>query len=176
VAGRAAGPVAALFAGWVAYAAVSSGVGATPLVPLGALAFAVGGLAAAWHFLPRPRGPATLPAVPPFELWLRLAAALVLAAVILFGASALGPTVSGILLSMPVTGSIMPPFTLRLYGADSLARLLRGFITGLTGFTTFFFIVTLAVVLLGVVAAFSLAALGALAMVAFVSGRARIHR
>lgn len=171
--GRAAGPALALFSGWAAYAAVSSCVGAIPLVPLTALVLAGGGLAVAWRLLPRPKGAATLPAVPPFELRLRLGAALALAAVILFGASALGPTVSGILLSMPITGSIMPPFTLRLYGADSLARLLRGFVTGLTGFVTFFFIVSVAVVPLGVAVAFSLAAAGAVAMVAFVSRRSR---
>ena len=171
--GRAAGPVIALYAGWSAYAAVSATVGAIPLAAWTALALAAGGLALAWRLLPRPRGVATLPAVPPFELWLRLGVALGLAVVILFGANALGPTVSGILLSMPITGSIMPPFTLRLYGPDSLARLLRGFVTGLSGFVTFFFIVSVAVVPLGVAAAFSLATAGAVAMVAFVSRRSR---
>jgi hypothetical protein len=107
------------------------------------------------------------------ELWLRLAAAFALAAGILFGAATLGPTVSGILLSLPVTGSIMPPFTLRLYGADALARLLRGFVTGLTGFTAFFLVVSVAVVPLGVAAAFSLATLAALATVTAFSRRNR---
>jgi hypothetical protein len=117
------------------------------------------------RWLPRPRDAATLPAVPPVELWLRLLAALVLAAAILFGASALGPTVSGILLSLPITGSIMPPFTLALYGPDALARLQRGFIAGLTGFLSFFLVVSVAVVPLGVVASFSLATACALAAV-----------
>jgi len=31
---------------------------------------------------------------------------------------ALGPVVSGVLLSDPVTGSIRPPFTLALYGPE----------------------------------------------------------
>jgi hypothetical protein len=174
--GRVRGAVAALLAGWTAYATVSTGVGALPLVPITALALAVVGLACAWRFLPRAREGATLPAVPPVELWLRLGAALALAAAILFGAATLGPVVSGILLSMPITGSIMPPFTLRNYGHDALARLLRGFVTGLAGFTTFFLIVTLAVVPLGVAIAFSLAGVGALAIVAIVSRRSRQHR
>ena len=81
-------------------------------------------------------------------------AALALAAAILFGAAALGPTVSGILLSLPITGSIMPPFTLRLYGADALARLQRGFVAGLTGFTAFFLVVSATLGALGVVGVF----------------------
>ena len=62
---------------------------------------------------------------------------------------------------MPITGSIMPPFTLSLYGPDALARLQRGFITGLAGFIAFFLVVSVAVVPLGTLAAFSLAAAAA---------------
>ena len=78
--------------------------------------------------------------MPPLELRLRLVAAFVLAALILWGAPRFGPVVSGVLLSVPITGSIMPPFTLALYGPDALARLLRGFVVGLSGFTAFFFV------------------------------------
>ena len=102
-----------------------------------------------------------------------IALAINLAAAILFGASALGPTLSGILLSMPITGSIMPPFTLALYGPDALARLQRGFITGLTGFIAFFFTVSLAVIPLGTVAAFSLATAAAVATVTIFSNARR---
>ncbi len=72
---------------------------------------------------------------------------------------------SGVLLSVPITGSVIPPFTLKLYGADALARVLRGFITGLTGFTAFFFVVAVALVPLGTGLAFSLAMAAALATV-----------
>ncbi|MGE0356926.1 MAG: hypothetical protein AB7P08_08430 [Burkholderiales bacterium] len=166
-AGRAAGAIAGLTAGWTAYALVSVGVGSLALGPASALAIAVAGLVLAWRFLPRPGADAGLPAIPPAELWLRLAAALALAAAILFGAATLGPVVSGILLSLPITGSIMPPFTLRLYGADSLARLQRGFVKGLTAFAAFFLVVSLAVVPLGAAAAFALATVAAIATVTF---------
>jgi hypothetical protein len=128
-----------------------------------------GRLAIAWKVLPRPAGAVALPAIPAVELWLRLGAALALAAVILFGASTLGPLVSGILLSMPITGSIMPPFTLALYGEDALARLLRGFVTGLTGFSSFFAVVAVALVPLGIVATFALATVAALIAVTIAS-------
>ncbi len=138
-AGGALGWVAGLVAGLASYAAISFGVSRIASDPLTALALAVAGLLAAWVALPRVRGPATLPAVPPVELWLRLAAAFALAAFILWGSGAFGPVVSGILLSMPITGAIMPPFTLALYGGAAVARLLRGFVVGLCGFAAFFF-------------------------------------
>jgi hypothetical protein len=74
-----------------------------------------------------------------------------------------GPVVSGVLLSLPITGSIMPPFTLALYGADALARLLRGFVVGLSGFTAFFLVVALAAPAWGVAAAFATAVAAAMA-------------
>jgi len=175
-AGRAWGPIPGLLAGWTAFAVAAAGIAMLPLGPAMALALAAGGLLFAAKVLPRPKGAVALPAIPPVELWLRLAAALLLAAAILLGASTLGPVVSGILLSMPVTGSIMPPFTLALYGEDALARLLRGFVTGLTGFSAFFAVIAVALVPLGIVAAFGLATLAALIAVTFASRRAGASR
>ena len=73
--------------------------------------------------------------------------------------------VSGVLLSLPITGSIMPPFTLALYGPDALARLIRGFVVGLCGFTAFFFVLAVAVVPLSATLGFAAAILAALASV-----------
>lgn len=162
VARRARWP-AALLAGWASFALVAVAVAALPLEPALALALAAAGLGVAWRGLPRPADTATLPVIPPVELRFRLAAALGLAIVILWSARVFGPVVSGVLLSVPVTGSIMPPFTLALYGPDSVARLTRGFVTGLCGFAVFFFIVASTVVSLGITIAFTTAVGGALA-------------
>ena len=156
---------AGLAAGWTGYALVSVGASWIASDPFMALALAIAGLLAAWVGLPRVRGPAALPAVPPVELWLRLAAAFALAAFILWGSGTFGPVASGILLSMPITGSIMPPFTLALYGREAIARLLRGFVVGLCGFAAFFLTVAVAAVPLGIVAGFALATLAALAAI-----------
>jgi hypothetical protein len=153
----------ALLAGWSSFAIVAGAVMFVEPTPAIALAIAAGGLAIAWKAMPRPRGDASLPAVPPTELKLRLASALVLAAVILWSARAYGPVVSGILLSVPVTGSIMPPFTLALYGADAVARLTRGFVAGLCGFSAFFFVIATTVVSLGITISFVAAVAAALA-------------
>ena len=153
----------ALGGGWACFAAVATAVTLLPLSAPLALLLAVLGLSAAWKALPHPRENAPPPAVPPVELRLRLLAALALAIAILWGASAFGPVVSGVLLSVPVTGSIMPPFTLALYGADAVARLTRGFVVGLSGFTAFFFTLSSGVAALGIPAGFLAAAVAALA-------------
>ena len=161
--GQRHGWLAALASGWGSFVLVGGALAMLPLSPFGALALAAAGLVLARRFLPPIRGEATLPAIPPLELRLRLAAAFALAALILWAAPIFGPVVSGLLLSLPITGSIMPPFTLALYGPASLARLMRGFVVGLTGFATFFFVVALALPAWGVTAAFTAAVAGALA-------------
>jgi hypothetical protein len=163
--GRGARWPLALAAGWTSFAIVGLLAALIDPGPAVALAMAVAGLAAAQRWLPRYQGTATLPAVPPAELRLRLVAAVLLAALILWIARVFGPVVSGVLLSLPITGSIMPPFTLALYGPDALARLIRGFVVGLTGFTAFFFVVAIAVVPMGVTLGFAAAILAALAAV-----------
>ena len=160
---------AALAAGWAGFLAVALFSASLEPGPYLALAFAIAALAAAWLFLPKPRQPAVPVHIPPAELRLRLAAAVVLAATILWAADAFGPVASGVLLSMPVTGSIMPPFTLALYGADAVSRLTRGFVVGLTGFTAFFFTVATTLVAWGALAAFTAAVAAALAGAFFAS-------
>jgi len=170
---RAPWPVA-LVAGWASFAiAAAIAVALTP-GPWLALGLAAAGLFGAWTFLPHPRQPAVPARIPPAELRLRLVAAFALAAVILWAADAFGPVASGILLSLPVTGSIMPPFTLALYGADSVARLTRGFVVGLTGFTAFFFAIALAAEPWGTLPAFVAAVAAALAGVLAASRSLRI--
>ena len=156
---------AALVSGWASFAAGALAVALLPLAPLAALALAGFSLGAAFLLIPRPSGDASLPRIPPIELRLRLLAALVLAALILWSAREFGPVVSGVLLSVPVTGSIMPPFTLALYGPDAVARLARGFVVGLSGFSAFFFVVASCVVSLGITMAFIAALAAALATV-----------
>ncbi len=90
---------------------------------------------------------AIMPRVPPLaggvpvprgEIAMRVAAAVTLAAVILLGADTLPARVSGLLLAFPITGSILPSFTLPVYGRCATISLLRGFANGLIGFTAFF--------------------------------------
>jgi hypothetical protein len=172
---RRGGWLVALLSGWTGFAIVAALVSQLALSPASALALAATGLVIAALGLPRPRGSAPLPAIPAMELRLRLVAAFALAALILWSAPIFGPVASGILMSMPITGSIMPPFTLAFHGADAVARLTRGFVVGLTGFSTFFLVVSLAVVPWGIVGAFTVAAFAAVAA-ALLASRALASR
>ncbi len=168
--GQRRGWIAALLAGWSAFVLVAIAVSMLPLGAWGALAIAGAGLAAAWRWMPRAHGESPRPAVPPLELRLRLVAAFALAGLILWSAPVFGPTVSGLLLSLPITGSIMPPFTLALYGPVALTRLARGYVVGLAGFTAFFFVVASALVAWGTPATFTAAVACAIAA-AFTASR-----
>src|SRR5690606_26589657 len=64
-------------------------------------------------------------------------AAVGLGAAIVLGADYFPPRVSGLLLAFPITGSILPSFTLPVYGHPATVNLLRGFANGLIGFTAF---------------------------------------
>lgn len=166
----------ALAAGWTAFATVSWSMTMLPLTPMLALGLALAGLAMAWRWLPRTSDDGSRPAVPAFELRLRLAAALALAGVVVYVAPAFGPAVSGILLSWPITGSIMPPFTLAHYGPGPVARLARGFVAGLCGFSAFFFILAATLGAWSLSLAFPVAVAAALAAVGIVTHRAAVGR
>jgi hypothetical protein len=163
----------ALACGWGAFAAAAIFAASLPLAPAMAFALAMAGLLAAWRWLPRVHGVAPAPTVPPTEMRLRLSAAFLLAIAIVWSAEAFGPVVSGVLLSLPVTGSILPPFTLAVHGPGALARLTRGFVVGLTGFSAFFFTVAATLVPWGIAASFATAIVAALAAVSIATRLAR---
>jgi hypothetical protein len=169
-AARRRGWAPALAAGWGSFALVALAIAQLPLTPAIAAGLAAAGLAGAWRWLPRVREDASLPEIPAMELRLRLLAAAALAALILWSAPIFGPVVSGILLSLPITGSIMPPFTLAYYGPGAVARLARGFVVGLCGFAAFFLVVAVSVVPWGIAPSF-LAAVGCALLAVFAANR-----
>ncbi len=76
--------------------------------------------------------------VPRSEIAVRVGAAFVLAAAILASADHVPAAISGLLLAWPISGSILPSFTLPVHGHAATVTLLRGFATGLIGFVMFF--------------------------------------
>jgi hypothetical protein len=80
---------------------------------------------------------------PSWDLAARAGATVVLVVALTSAASALGPTVSGLLTPFPVATSVVMAFTIAQGGADAAARTLRGYLTGLPGFTAFFVLVAL---------------------------------
>ena len=76
--------------------------------------------------------------IPAIELACRVAAAMVLAWLIIRSAGVAPAAFSGLLLAVPITGNVLPCFTLPRYGAAATVALLRGFVRGLSGFGAFF--------------------------------------
>lgn len=81
--------------------------------------------------------------VPRGEILMRMTAGVAVGGLILYGATHLPPRINGLLLAWPITGSILPCFTLPRYGRDATVALLRGFLNGLIGFMVFFVAITL---------------------------------
>jgi hypothetical protein len=117
----------------------------------------------------RMTGPAPIPG---YEIGLRMAAAVAMVLGITAGAEALGPTWSGVLLSIPIQGSVVPAFTRALHGHPATVQVLGGMLTGLIAFNTFFYAAALAVVPLGVTAGFASAVVATVG-VTFAVGHAR---
>jgi hypothetical protein len=123
-------------AAFVAAAAVLSqlewGAAAASLLALAALVVA-------GRALPTSGTAADAPvAVPRVELGWRIAVALAIAATVMWGADHLPAAIAGALLAVPITGSVLPCFTLPRHGPQATARLLAGFVRGQSGFVSFF--------------------------------------
>lgn len=76
--------------------------------------------------------------IPNVELVLRVAAAVLLAGFIIETAGAVPAALSGLLLAVPITGNVLPCFTVPRHGAQATVILLRGFLRGQVGFAVFF--------------------------------------
>ena len=81
--------------------------------------------------------------IPNIELTCRVAAAMLVAWLIIRSAGVAPAAFSGLLLAVPITGNVLPCFTLPRYGAAATVALLRGFVRGLSGFGAFFVTLTL---------------------------------
>jgi len=98
----------------------------------------------ALRLMPAHRRERTVSHIPPIELVLRVAAAVALAAAIVLGAAVFSPALSGLLLALPITGNVLPCFTLVRHGADATIELLSGFVRGMAGFCVLFMVLVAA--------------------------------
>jgi hypothetical protein len=154
-------PTCLLLANGVYFAAAVA-LAAWALAPMAAAAVAL----VAWALAGRligggvggPSGPVR---VPRSELWWRLAVALVVAAAAIEAAAGAPAAVGGVLLAAPITGNVLPAFTLPRHGAQATTRLLAGFVHGQIGFMAFVATLVWLLPLLHPAAAFLLAVAGA---------------
>jgi hypothetical protein len=122
------------------------------------------GITAPWlarFALPKIAAPGQPPIIPSSELALRVAAAFVLAAALLFSAGNTPPWLSGLLIAWPITGSILPCFTQKIAGASATIAFFSGFSRGLVGLATFFCCLGLLLPLMHQAVAYAVALLGA---------------
>lgn len=106
--------------------------------------------------------------IPAVEVFLRMGAAMSMAAAIIVGAGQFPASVSGLLLAIPIAGAVLPCFTLPRYGYAATVHLLKGFARGLHGFCAFCLVLVLLLPLIHPVAAFVLALCAAAGMAFFV--------
>ena len=159
-----------LIAAWIACVSVQWLLSAWLVKGALGAALALGEMLLAAALMPRVRSAVGVPRIPASEIVVRMLAALTIAAVVMTGAEAFGPRLSGILLSFPITASVLPLFTLYLYGADATIRLLGGFATGLLGFVAYFFAFASLIEPLGAWPAFVAGALASITTVALAWG------
>lgn len=130
-------PVCLVLANGV-YLVLAALLAAWALPPLMAAALALVAWALAGRVIARqaggPGGPVDVPRT---ELWWRLGVALVVAAAVIEGAASVPAAVGGVLLAAPITGNVLPAFTLPRHGAAATSRLLAGFVHGQIGFMAF---------------------------------------
>lgn len=173
VAAHASWPLCLSFAlaAYVICGALLSGL-SLPAAAVCALAFAAPAIGL--QAVPR-SGLARAPVVVPrSELALRLAAAVAMAAAIIIGAETLPASISGLLLAVPITGSVLPCFTLPRHGAAATASLLGGFVQGLHGIAAFFIVLYVALEHMDRAAAFCAALAASLVVAALTHGLRRL--
>ncbi len=98
---------------------------------------------AATRVMPQPAALSQPVHLPPQELFARMAAAVVLVALLTTAATWIGPDFTGVFAAAPVAATVIPAFTLALAGHDPLLRTLRGFLSGQMGFAAFFLVLAL---------------------------------
>jgi len=122
----------------VTFLAVATALAQLACGALVASALALAALVIAARSLPS-GGAADAPVpVPRTELAWRIGVALVIAGSVMWGADHLPAAIAGALLALPITGSVLPCFTLPRHGPQATAQLLAGFVRGQSGFVAFF--------------------------------------
>jgi hypothetical protein len=138
------GWVIAIGVGWLVYgltAAALTVVDATVWICLGA---ALAAIAVARRLTPAPPSATFNAAGPPaWDLPARAAATAALVVALTGAASALGPSLSGLLTPFPLATSVVIAFTLSQAGEAAAAHALRGYLTGLPGLAGFCLLVAL---------------------------------
>jgi hypothetical protein len=156
------GATVALCAGTFAYAASAAVLVAANLSPIVLFAAAIAGLAVVLRLLPRGLVAVSTKAVGWWDMPVRMAVTTVLVVALTSAATTLGPGASGVTASFPLIGASIAAFAQFEQGPEAGVAVLRGMTSALYAFVTFFYVASLALPRLSLLAAFGLAAVGGL--------------
>jgi hypothetical protein len=163
-------------AGWAVAAATAGVAGAVGASLLGAVLAASVSLALAHRGIPEVVPAEARLEAPTADLALRMALTVLLVVSLAALAGWVGPTAGGILAALPVLACVLAAFTHARHGGAAVAQLLRGMLSGMTGFVVFCVVVAAIVDDAGITLTFlaaTAAALGTQAAIARASIRAR---
>lgn len=93
------------------------------------------------RLIPKPRTNLELLPPPKWDLAARMVTAVIFILVVTFAAEGLGPQLSGLITPFPIFASILAMFAHSQLGASASILSLRGILTGLYAFATFFLVV-----------------------------------
>lgn len=135
-------PHPSLILGWGAFLASTAALSAVSVSTPAALACVLAAIALGSLALPRvtPLSQPSRATAPRWDLPLRGLSALALVLTLTAVAGQLGAKLSGLLAPFPVIASVLAVFTHAQHGDRAVARIMRGFVTGLVAYALFCFV------------------------------------
>jgi hypothetical protein len=146
-----------LLAGSLAFAAATVALQIVTLALLPLLALVIGTLVVALFVMPRDSGSPRPARRPRWDIPARIVVTTALVLVLTGLATALGPSLTGLLATFPLYGAILSGFAYHLDGPGPAVRVLRGLLLGLFAFAGFFFVLALLIERAGIAQAFAAA-------------------
>ena len=153
-----------LVAGSLAFAVASVALQLVTLALLPLLALVVGALVVALLFMPRDADSPRPAQRPRWDIPARIVVTTTIVLVLTGLATALGPSLTGLLATYPLYGAILSGFAHHLEGPGPAVRVLRGLLLGLFAFAGFFFVLALLIERAGIAQAFAAAIAAALVL------------
>jgi hypothetical protein len=156
--------VVPLVAGSVAFALASLVLQLVSLALLPLLALVIATLATALWLMPREAERPRAARRPAWDIPARIVVTTAIVLLLTGLATALGPSLTGLLATYPLYGAILSGFAHHLEGAGPAVRVLRGLLLGLFAFAGFFFVLALLIERAGIAQAFAAAIATALVL------------
>ena len=154
----------ALFAGSLGFGAATVALQLLTLALIPLLSLVIGTIVVALVFMPRDSESPRPARRPRWDIPARLVVTTAIVLLLTGLATALGPSLTGLLATFPLYGAILAGFAHHLEGPGPATRVLRGLLLGLFAFAGFFFVLALLIERAGIAQAFAAAIAAALVL------------